>query len=342
MPMRPFDYLHVLQPDYVTATAGLGVSSVRRPYGDDMGVRYNFDLQSGHAVQELVWFENNLLLLFGSISPFEGSIQHQIVSDGDWVHVQFQIDGSGEEMIGGGPRMETGAQSCLISRYPCGALIERQTRSAPHWRAVCLYFRPILLEHVFGVHDGWGDAPWAWLGAREEAARSMEFPLSPLELVAINDVFACSLEGPLRRSYMNAKAIELFTLAIAHLGVSSAHSKTQFLSRADQLRISKVRDVLTLEMDRQLTLGQLAARVGVNRSKLAMGFKYLFGMSVQAYWRELRLCRARELLEFERLPVSEVAAIVGYADIACLTRAFDKRFGVSPKECRRRRPEELN
>jgi AraC family transcriptional regulator, transcriptional activator of the genes for pyochelin and ferripyochelin receptors len=340
--MKPFDYLHVLEPDYIANCAGIELADVRRPYGDDMGVRYTYAGTAGHAVQELVWFEQNLLLLFGSISPFEGSSQHQIISKGDWIHVQFQIAGDGEEMIGTGQPIATGAQSCTISRYPCGSLVHRQTRSAPHWRAVCLYFRPDLLAHAFPATQTDACTPWSWLAdSRPSEANSVEFPLTPLELVAINDIFACSFQGPLRRSYMNAKAIELFTLAMAHLGESAA-SELQLLTKADQQRITKVRDILMVEIDKQLTLGQLAARVGVNRSKLATGFKLIFGTSVQAYWRELRLYRAREMLEIERLPVTDVAAAVGYADIACLTRAFEKRFGVSPKECRRRRAEQMN
>jgi AraC-like DNA-binding protein len=135
---------------------------------------------------------------------------------------------------------------------------------------------------------------------------------------------------------MHGKALELFALIASHLAPSKDQGPAQ-LTKLDRQRIAQVRGILLEEMGRQLTLAQLARRIGVNRSKLAVGFKSTFGTSVQAYWRELRLCRARELLANEQMPVTEVAAAVGYADISCLTRSFQKRFGILPKDCKRSR-----
>ncbi|GAA4107171.1 hypothetical protein GCM10023067_01660 [Aminobacter aganoensis] len=58
-------------------------------------------------------------------------------------------------------------------------------------------------------------------------------------------------------------------------------------------------------------------------------------MTVQAYWRRLRLEYARALLSAEHIPVTEAAARVGYSSISSLTRAFYKEFGYLPKEARR-------
>jgi transcriptional regulator GlxA family with amidase domain len=51
----------------------------------------------------------------------------------------------------------------------------------------------------------------------------------------------------------------------------------------------------------------------------------------------LRLQRARELLEITDLPMSEIAAHVGYDDPSYLARLFRRHFGTTPVSYRRER-----
>ena len=85
------------------------------------------------------------------------------------------------------------------------------------------------------------------------------------------------------------------------------------------------------ELETPLSLASLARRVGLNRTKLAQGFKATYGDSVHAYWRDLRLTHARELLKSGRVSVTEAAFSAGYADISAFTRAFTNKFRVGPK-----------
>jgi AraC family transcriptional regulator, transcriptional activator of the genes for pyochelin and ferripyochelin receptors len=76
--------------------------------------------------------------------------------------------------------------------------------------------------------------------------------------------------------------------------------------------------------------------VGLNRTKLTVGFKAVFGAPVNAYWRDKRLSAARDLLRAQDLPVSTVALRVGYAELSSFTRAFTAKFGFPPKALRSR------
>ena len=49
-----------------------------------------------------------------------------------------------------------------------------------------------------------------------------------------------------------------------------------------------------------------------------------------AYAKHIRMERATELLIRTRLPVTDIAADLGYEHLSAFTRAFLKHFGVSP------------
>ena len=84
------------------------------------------------------------------------------------------------------------------------------------------------------------------------------------------------------------------------------------------------------------TLDELARRVGVNRNKLAVGFKHVFGMTVGAYHREQRLERAYDMLRNPDISIGRVADEAGYRDAGSFTKAFKNRYGVLPSELRPR------
>jgi AraC-like DNA-binding protein len=79
-----------------------------------------------------------------------------------------------------------------------------------------------------------------------------------------------------------------------------------------------------------VTLEMVARQVGINRTKLALGFKQVFGVTVGEYLREHRLDLAREALEQQTRSVGEVAAMAGYCDAGSFTKAFRARYGSLP------------
>lgn len=79
----------------------------------------------------------------------------------------------------------------------------------------------------------------------------------------------------------------------------------------------------------------LAHELGTNERKLTQIFRRKAGMTVFDYYAELRLESARRLLEASKLQIQLVADRVGYRNAGDFTRAFRRRYGVSPREYRR-------
>ncbi len=80
-----------------------------------------------------------------------------------------------------------------------------------------------------------------------------------------------------------------------------------------------------------ISVQQLAQELQLNRCYLSRIFKESTGISLQKYITNTRLQAARELL-VQGHTVAEAAAMMGYADIASLSRAFKQYFKMSPMQ----------
>lgn len=85
-----------------------------------------------------------------------------------------------------------------------------------------------------------------------------------------------------------------------------------------------------------LTVRDLAEQNKVNENHLYYVFNKYAGMGPGDYLREYRLNRAKELLINNDAPIGKVAKSVGYHDGLYFSRAFNKRFGLSPSALRER------
>ncbi|MYG51515.1 MAG: GlxA family transcriptional regulator [Rhodospirillaceae bacterium] len=87
-----------------------------------------------------------------------------------------------------------------------------------------------------------------------------------------------------------------------------------------------------------LPLADLARVVGVSARQLNRQFRAGLGRSAGAFYRDLRLDKARELLRQTDLPVLELALATGFAGSAHFATAFRRRFGRPPSRDRQRPP----
>ncbi|MCB0618451.1 MAG: helix-turn-helix transcriptional regulator, partial [Saprospiraceae bacterium] len=82
---------------------------------------------------------------------------------------------------------------------------------------------------------------------------------------------------------------------------------------------------------------ELAQAASMSRSQLHRKLKALTGKSPNELIREMRLQRARELLEKGAGNASEVAFRVGFNSLAYFSKCFSDFFGLLPSEVRQKR-----
>lgn len=84
----------------------------------------------------------------------------------------------------------------------------------------------------------------------------------------------------------------------------------------------------------KISVRKLAGAVNLSESRLQHLFKTETGTSIGQYVKNLRLQKARELLETTHLRIQEVYLAVGLNDASRFVREFKKAFGAAPKEYR--------
>jgi AraC-like DNA-binding protein len=99
-------------------------------------------------------------------------------------------------------------------------------------------------------------------------------------------------------------------------------------------RFVPVMDYLRAHLSRRLTLDELAAVVGLSPFHFLRQFQTHHHATPQQMLMALRLAEAKRQLSLGEAP-AQVAAAVGLTDQAHLTRAFARRYGVTPARYQR-------
>ena len=81
-----------------------------------------------------------------------------------------------------------------------------------------------------------------------------------------------------------------------------------------------------------ITVEEIAACCGLNRSYFGKIFHEVLGKSPQEFLISYRMTKATELLKLTSLSIAEVGSAVGYSNQLHFSRAFKKIYGISPTQ----------
>jgi AraC-like DNA-binding protein len=184
----------------------------------------------------------------------------------------------------------------------------------------------------------------------EVGGRHAGLPLFPAPVLD-DPQLATGLRGLHRALSGGASPLEVYERLATAVGVLDRHAAARVPRRAGPAGMdaaaraargsgpglatpaARVRDLLESDYTDQVTADDLARVAGCSRYAAYRAFRGAYGFAPSDYQRQLRLRAARGLLA-EGRPGADVAAAVGFADQAHLTRWFRRYYGITPGEYR--------
>lgn len=123
-------------------------------------------------------------------------------------------------------------------------------------------------------------------------------------------------------------------LFLDQLVQSSAGQRPQTQRRLRDFYMKEALSFIEQNYQRDISIEEIAAFCGLNRSYFSKVFRDTMGESPQAFLLHYRMARAAQLLKESTLPISAISAMVSYANQLHFSRAFKSVYGVAPRDYR--------
>lgn len=189
--------------------------------------------------------------------------------------------------------------------------------------------------------------PWhyAWIAFRgtkaadylRQAGFSPQSPIlteNPAEPADPDSTAACFRQISLSSGFRQGRELRLLGLLYLFLSRLIAANR-QMPPDESQVRrrdwyVRQARDYLEMNYARKISIADLAAHIGLDRSYFGQLFRQATGLAPRQYLLKLRMAKACQLMGHSDLPVSTIARSVGYDDPLLFSRMFRKEMGCSP------------
>lgn len=163
------------------------------------------------------------------------------------------------------------------------------------------------IRNIFEIRDSFIERI-AWILVAE-----LDRPAHPTQLL-IAEIMSCALAAHMLRSYNAFTAPPL-------------PASPGALDKAELYRIS---EFVEENIERPISLSELAQLVGVSRFHFSRIFKQSTGLTPTRYIEDCRIKRACAYIKDTNMPLSNIALMLGYADQSHFTRRFRMHAGCTP------------
>jgi len=100
--------------------------------------------------------------------------------------------------------------------------------------------------------------------------------------------------------------------------------------------ISRAIQLMEQNLDKKLSLDEIAEEAGYSPSYLTTIFRKNTGYSPLSYFSHLKISKACEYLDFSKFKIKEISFRMGYSDPYYFSKDFQKKMGLSPRNYRKR------
>ena len=134
------------------------------------------------------------------------------------------------------------------------------------------------------------------------------------------------LKMPFYELNLKSMVIKLLTFLL-----KEQYSHENFEVKQNYMELVKIRDFLRENINRDVHLNNISTEFNISKYHLSRLFKKAFGLPPIYYHTLLRMEKAKELIKFTNLSITQISDKLGYSSINAFSRAFKAFEGVSPK-----------
>jgi len=172
---------------------------------------------------------------------------------------------------------------------------------------------------------------------RFDQSTEMQFPVCSQSRMLIGKLqertnltpFITSLQQSETAMHLLRRALECITVPFLTCQVPAC----RFLAyESEREKIQAARLIIEDNIDRPHTIRELARKVAMNECYLKKGFKTVVGKTIHEYQQQLRIEKAKSLLQQDGRSVTDVAHTLGYSSISHFSTAFKRITGMKPCE----------
>ena len=241
------------------------------------------------------------------------------------------VAGNDEGLVirtGAGQRQETRPSTGAIWLSPVGVGDNVITIKAPIPTTLHLYLPAALSRRLAGDFNLPGAPPHSNRyvgGVRDEV----------INQTGLSIISAMTNETAAGRMFVETASATLAArLLQAYCDSGSSKSYEPTAHRLDQARLRRVLDYISMNLDEEITLAQLAGVAGLSVFHFARTFTRAMGVSPHRYVSRMRLENAMAEIAAGKLSLAEIALNAGFSSQASFTRAFYRLSGLTPGEYR--------
>jgi len=157
--------------------------------------------------------------------------------------------------------------------------------------------------------------------------------IDPAAIAAAHNIRSALLGNALAALSVEEKVTEL--LGRVQCALNGSLNESVAIRWMTSARLKIIDDFIDSNISQELSVGEIAATVGLSEGFFIRTFKAATGKSPHSYVIDRRLALARLMLRTSNHDLREVALAAGFASHAHMTAAFTHRIGVAPSLLRR-------
>lgn len=138
----------------------------------------------------------------------------------------------------------------------------------------------------------------------------------------------------LERSY-NEKDMEIINISLFYFLSSIIYYKESYPNIYDNDEVSKSILFMKQNLEKKLTVAELAHKQKLSGSHYNRIFKQKMGISPINYFNQLKIQKSCQFLYFIYKSIKEICTEVGFEDPYYFSRLFRKEMGISPSKYKR-------